>query len=174
MERDWERLGAALAAGRKHMDVTQVDMAARIGVTRGPIQAIERGDVSRMTPTIRAYAEAIGWDKGSVRAVLEGGDPTFVERPPETPPVGPDNPNVENVRYATGMPDRIALELQDGRVLDTDVFDLSAPGSEAKLVLIAKAGASDASDEQKRKDLLTWARIQRRVRQIVDEELSNP
>lgn len=156
------------------MGVTQKAMAGRIGVTRGPLQAIERGESKRVTSTIRAYAREVGWEEGSIDRVLRGEDPVTAHAMSDSSPPEPDNPHVDNAHYAAGMPARIMFEISDGQVLDTDVIDLSAPGSDTKLVLIAKMGASGASDEQKRSDLLRWARIQRRFRQVVDEELSNP
>lgn len=174
MERNWARLGTRLAEARGGMGITQLEMAKRIGVSRGPMQAIERGDAKRVTSTMRAYARAVGWTDESIDAVLGGGEPTLVDPAPDSPEPVPTNTNVDDVPYAQGMPARIAFELRDGTILDTDVIDLSAPGSDAKLVLVAKAGAADASPEQQRADLLRWAEIQRKIRKIVAEELSNP
>lgn len=175
MDRNWARLGMLLAEARTAMGITQLDMAKRIGVSRGPMQAIERGDAKRTTPTIRAYAREVGWTPGSVDAVLGGGNPVQELNAEPVPGDVPNNPNVEKSQtYATGMPTRITLELSEGEILDAEVLDLSAPGSSGKLVLVAKVGASDASDEEKRRQLLRWARIQRRVRDIVNEELQNP
>jgi transcriptional regulator with XRE-family HTH domain len=166
MEQDWGRLGAALSAARKSLGVTQVAMAEKIGITRGPLQAIERGESKRLTNTIAAYARAVGWADGSAEAVLAGGDPA---REPEALPASP----TENAApaYAKGMPQRVVMELTDGAVLDTDVIDLTSSGSSTPLVLVAKALPDDASDQDKREILLRWARIQRRVREIVNEEL---
>lgn len=174
MERDWARLGTALRAAREALGPTQAELGETIGIGRDAVRDIEAGKSKRLTATIRAYGRAVGWADGSVDEVLRGGDPSLVDTVPDSPEPVPSNTNVDDVPYAQGMPARIAFELRDGTILDTDVIDLSAPGSDAKLVLVAKAGASDASPEQQRADLLRWARIQRRVRQIVAEELSNP
>jgi DNA-binding XRE family transcriptional regulator len=174
MERDWVRLGAALRAAREVLGPTQAEMGERIGIGRDAVRDIEAGRPKRLTSTIRAYGRAVGWAEDSVEHVLAGGDPVPAAAAPGTPTPAPAGPLGEAGPYATGMPDRVAFELSDGRILDTDIIDLSIPGSDAKLVLVAKAGASAATDAQKRADLLRWARIQRRVRQIIAEELSHP
>ena len=175
MERDWVRLGAELRAAREALGPTQAQMGATIGVGRDAIRNIEAGESRRLTNTIREYGRAVGWSAGSVADVLAGREPTQELKAEPVPTGVPDNPNVENgPAYASGMPARITLELSDGVVLDAEVIDLSAPGSTGKLVMVAKTGASDASDEEKRATLLRWARIQRRIRAIVDEELTDP
>lgn len=172
MERDWAYLGAALRSARDVMGLTQAEMGERIGIGRDAVRNIEAGETRRLTGTIREYGRAVGWAPGSVEAVLGRGAP--IPAAPDSPAAPASSDSSNPGFYAAGMPARIVFELSDGHVLDTDVIDLSVPGSDAKLVLVAKAGTSDASDEQKREDLLRWARIQRRVRQIVAEELSNP
>jgi DNA-binding XRE family transcriptional regulator len=174
MERDWVALGASLAAERRRMHVTQADMAARIGITRGPLQAIERGDSTRVTSSIRSYAREVGWTEASVEDILNGGQPTVANSALDSPEPVPGNTNVGDVPYTQALPPRIAVELQDGTILDTDVIDLSAPGSSGRLVLVAMSGTSDATPEQQRAEVLAWARLQRKIRKIVDEELSDP
>jgi transcriptional regulator with XRE-family HTH domain len=175
MERDWVRLGTALRDAREATGLTQAEMGERIGVGRDAVRSIEGGDSKRITATIKAYAREVGWTDESIRAVLDGGVPTAVAGTAEGSGPVANDPNYGNApSYAKGMPARVRLELEDGEVLDAEVIDLSAPGSEAALVMVVKAGSENASDEQKRAELLRWARVQRKIRQIVAEELKNP
>ena len=69
-ERDWERLGRAFAAARKAAEMSQVEAADQLHVSRTAVQAIERGRQSngapflKITSTMRAYARLIGWTGG--------------------------------------------------------------------------------------------------------------
>lgn len=152
MSTDWERLGRRLAQAREALDLTQVEVAERIGVSRTPIQSIERGDPrAKPTGTMRGYARVVGWRDGSLEAVLAGEEPTLEAdaRPVSAPAVD-------------DLPLRIVEELREGPLLDTTVLDLSDLGSDARMIVIVK-GRPDASPEEIRRDLLAWRQTQRHL-----------
>ncbi|KMS72634.1 hypothetical protein ACZ91_64825 [Streptomyces regensis] len=162
---DWERLGRALAAAREDRGLTQVQVAGEIGVTRTPIQSIERGDKrKKATGTMRSMARLLGWADGSIEAVLAGGHPTLSGKPsPASPTEDPDSRPLE-------LPPRITEELRDGQLLDSSVIDLTEDGS-ARIV-VAVVGPEGASAEEIRRFLDSWRLKERQLRKP-ETELEN-
>lgn len=155
MERKWLVLGRALRAGRKRAGLTQVDVARAIGVSRTPIQAIERGEeFGRPTGTMRSYARLVGWTDDSIEAVLEGGDPTYRSDTAQPQPA------------ESGLPVSILEEIAEGRLIDTAVIEL--PGSNARMTVVVRA--PDASPEEIKRDLLAWRRARRHLQGIGDTD----
>lgn len=129
---------------------TQVELAVAADVTRQTVQSLESGKERSRTPAALGKIErALGWEPGTATRVL-------TEQPSEAP------------RFAQGMPMRIAQELTDGQVVDTDVLDLTLPGSKSRLVVVFKhdSEAADMAPDELRAALLEWTRIQRALRQI--------
>jgi|GEM_PF-3018942 len=153
MDRDWKRLGRAIKAQREHLGMaTQQDLAESAGVTRQTVQSLEAGTERKRTPaSIGRVEKALGWEPGTATRILS-------EATPEAPAP----------RFAEGMPARIAQELSDGQVVDTDVLDLSLPGSRSRLVVVFKhdSEAADMTPEELRATVKEWTRIQRALRQI--------
>lgn len=148
MQRDWARLGAALKASRTARGTNQVDMGERIGVGRSAVQNIERGDVKKISPSIRAYAREVGWQPGSIESVLAGGEPNLepaTPAPAETP-AGEAPP--------ADLPLRIVRELEKGELLDSTVIPLSDDG-DGRMVIVVR-GQPDATPEQIKRALLLW------------------
>jgi transcriptional regulator with XRE-family HTH domain len=158
MNRDWERLGNAIKALREELGMpTQQALADAAGVTRQSVQSLESGKQrSRMPTTIKDIEKALGRDAGWAAKILTG----------EAAPGNGTTP-----RLAEGMPARIVQELSAGQVVDTELVELSIPGSPFKLVAILKqdAPAPDASPEEMARVLAEWSRIQRALRQIADD-----
>ena len=77
---------------------------------------------------------------------------------------------------ADGMPVRIAQELSAGQVVDTEVVELSLPGTPFKLVGILKqdAPAADMDPEELAKALQEWSRMQRAMRDIASDQSRSP
>ncbi|WP_371624095.1 helix-turn-helix domain-containing protein [Streptomyces sp. NBC_01116] len=161
MDRDWARLGSALRAARDDLGLGQLHVAERIGVKRGALRNVERGEISRVTPTVREYARIVGWTDASIDAVLSGGEPTREAVPP-------DEPATVTVEAPEELPLRIQAALAGGGpVLDTAVINL--PGedgedSEAQMVIVVKGRAGDATPEQIRKALLQWEKAEAQIR----------
>jgi len=81
MNRDpqaWARLGRILKQTREHAGISQDELATRAGVSNASVQSAEYGKPpkGRMPPTIGKIARALGWGRGAVEAVLEGGQPS--------------------------------------------------------------------------------------------------
>lgn len=159
MNLDWQRLGQALKATRSKVrdpetgaKLTQEQAAAELGVSRSVIQNIERGiGFDKPTSTIRQYARRLGWDDGSVEAVLAGGDFTLA---PEGEPAGAP---------LAGLPVRIQHELeQDGEIVDTAVIPLPGGGS---AVVVVK-NPPGATPEQRKQNLEAWLRTQPALRSL--------
>jgi len=156
MEREWRHLGRELAAARKRLGRTQVDVADALGVSRTPIQAIERGGpFDKITGTIREYARLVGWADGSIEAVLAGDSPKTA--PPEPP----------DAVLAGDLPLRIVEEIGEGQLLDTDVIEL--PGSGARMTVVVR-GAPNATPAEIKRDLLAWRRAQRHLQELGEDE----
>jgi DNA-binding XRE family transcriptional regulator len=162
MERDWARLGRALAEARSYVGLTQVQVAKAIHVSRTPIQAIERGDeFEKITGTMRSYARLVGWVDGSIESVLAGGEPL--------PQAEAEQYRAPDLSTAEDLPARIAEEISEGRLLDTAVVDLAPYGSSARMIVVVR-GAPDATPEEIRRDLLAWRRAQRHLQGLGDNE----
>lgn len=154
MNRDWKRLGRAIKAQREHLGLTtQQALADAAGVTRQTVQSLESGtERSRMPATISAIENALKWEPGEAARLLT------------------DEPVSDTGRhFAEGMPMRIAQELSDGQVVDTEVLDLSVPGSSSRIVVVFKSDAPAAGKDpaELRAELQEFSRIQRAMRKIV-------
>jgi len=164
MARDWARLGAALQAAREARDITQVGMAEHIGVSRSAVQNIDRGRVKKLTPTIRAYAAAVGWPKDSVGTFLDGGD---------APTASVTGDNVTELRPAeppTGdLPLKIVHSLGEGPLLDATVISLPTTSADVRMTVVVR-GDPDATPDQIREALETWRRAERHLQHLDDED----
>lgn len=178
MERDWARLGRVFADAREAAGLTQVEAAKAIGVSRGPIQAIERGHISgrpfkKITGTMRSYARLVGWADGSIERVLDGGDPETSAPAPSSAEAPAAAESGQPAIRLSDLPFEIQDELGDGALLATRVVDLSPLGSDARMIVVVR-GAPDATNDQLRRDLLAWEKAQRRLEQIDDEDTEPP
>lgn len=162
---NWARLGAALQAARKARESNQVQMADAIGVGRSAIQNIESGRFKKITPTIRAYADLVGWTETSAEDVLAGGEPTLRASSDEEA----DEPHAAAARPQppVGVPVRIARAIEEGETLDTAVIPLSEAGGQ--MVIIVK-GRRDASPDEIKKALLLWEQREMQLRSIPGNE----
>lgn len=171
MEQKWLRLGRALAQARKQAGLTQNGVADAIGVTRSPIQAIERGDeVAKVTGTMRSYARLVGWTDDSIDAVLAGGEPTHLR----VEDLEREAAESRQARAgADDLPLRIVDELGEGRLLDTTVLELTPGGGGARMIVVVR-GAPEASPEEIRRDLMAWRRAQRHLQNLDDSGDDDP
>lgn len=82
----WERLARLVRDRREREGWTQLDVVTRGGPSLDRLQAIEASRNTRYSPrTLSKLERALGWEAGSVREVLTGGEPTIAEsvgRPP--------------------------------------------------------------------------------------------
>ncbi|MER6183112.1 helix-turn-helix transcriptional regulator [Streptomyces sp. NPDC001652] len=163
---DWERLGRTFATGREDAGLTQVSAAQALGVTRTPIQAIERGrqsngqPFSKVTQTMRGYAQLIGWTADSPVRILNGQGPEQATQP--------DSASEADAK--SDLPPGIARELRTGKTLDHTVVHLSGEGDDddVRLVVVLKGG-ENMSDEEIDRRYEQWRKARRHLQAIPGE-----
>jgi transcriptional regulator with XRE-family HTH domain len=145
-----------MAAARKRQHLTQVEVADRLGVTRTPIQAIERGaGFNRVTGTIRAYAQLVGWTADSPERVLRGEEPVLAAAGQSATPPTP---------AAAVLPMTVQEELErDAPLVDTEVIQLPDGTS---VTVIAKGASKNPTPEERQRNLEVWRRVQTALREI--------
>jgi transcriptional regulator with XRE-family HTH domain len=170
MERDWVRLAREIAAERERAGMTQLQLAAAVGVGRSAIQKLERGhEYSRIQPVHRAVARVLGWTEASIELILDGGAPEAAAAKQEETPSGPDLD-----ADLSDLPLRVLHAIGAGRLVDSAVINLDPDDPEATATLVLKRGArADASPEQLREDLRKWSELQRAARRIYGDDQSS-
>jgi len=164
-ERDWERLGHAFAEARKSINLTQVEVAERLSVTRTPVQAIERGKqpngapFSKITGTMRAYARLLGWTEDSPARILRGEEPE-----PATQPVSQQSGDA-----GSGLPPAVDRELRSGKTLDHAVVNLGGEDDDDTRLIVLLKGSEDLSEEELDELWLKWRRMRRQLHAIPGE-----
>jgi transcriptional regulator with XRE-family HTH domain len=76
-----QRLGAAVRAGRAAAGLTIEDAAERADVSPTTWGRVERAEDGVRRTTYLQVERVLGWDAGSVDAVLAGGEPTATGQP---------------------------------------------------------------------------------------------
>lgn len=158
MDLQWDRLGAEVAKARKALKLTQPQLGELIGVSRTVIQNIEGGKPrSKIDATMRELEAALRWKRGSVEAILDGGEPVADAAQPV---------NVINLESSTlggpELPMRIAQALAEGATLDTTIVPLSP---DAQMVVIVK-GKPNADPARLRAALEDWERKEGYLRRL--------
>lgn len=162
---DWKRLGSEFAAAREALELTQVEAAERLGVTRTPIQAIERGRQSngasftKVTGTMRAYARLVGWTEGSPARILNGEGPE-----PATPPVSRGAAEARS-----DLPTAVDRELRSGKTLDHTVVHLGGENDDDTRIIVVLKGAEDISEDELDELWQKWRRTRRHLQAIPGE-----
>ncbi|MFW2210297.1 helix-turn-helix transcriptional regulator [Corynebacterium sp. HMSC14H10] len=73
---------------RLALNLTQSDVAELAGVTVRTVGKLERSEATKVKALTAAGIErALQWAPGSLDAIHNGGEPTELQQPPETPPV---------------------------------------------------------------------------------------
>jgi DNA-binding XRE family transcriptional regulator len=166
---DWERLGRAFAAGREEAGLTQVSAARALGVTRTPIQAIERGRqsngqaFSKVTQTMRTYAQLVGWTADSPTLILNGQEP----KPATQPGSAPESDQKPD------LPSAVDRELRSGKTLDHAVVHLGTHEDDDTRIIVVLQGAEDMTEEEIDAAYRKWRQTRRRL-QAIPGETDNP
>lgn len=149
----WQTLGRVMATERKRQHLTQVEVADRLGVTRTPIQAIERGaGFNKITGTIRAYAQLLGWTADSPERIQRGEEPQQASAGSPVPAA------------STGLPMTVQEELErDAPLVDTEVIHLPDGTS---VTVIAKGASKNPTPEERQRNLEAWRLVQTALREI--------
>lgn len=162
---DWERLGRSFAAAREAISLTQVQAAEALGVSRTPIQAIERGRQSngqpftKVTGTMRAYARLVGWTEASPARILNGEGPE-----PATQPVSAEAPSAKS-----DLPPAVDRELRSGKTLDHTVVHLGGEDDDDTRIIVVLKGAEDISEEDLDELWQKWRRTRRHLQAMPGE-----
>lgn len=81
-------LGGTIKQRRLALGLKQSDAAQLAGVTVRTYGRIERSEAAGLSSLTAAGIErALRWEPGSLDAIKNGGEPTELQQPPETPPV---------------------------------------------------------------------------------------
>ena len=161
---DWERLGRAFAAGREEVGLTQVSAAKALGVSRTPIQAVERGRQSngqpftKVTQTMRAYAKLVGWTDDSPARILNGQEPEPATQPVSSPTVEPPS----------DLPPAVDRELRSGKTLDHTVVHLGSEDDDTRIIVVLKGGES-MTEQEIDEAWQKWRRTRRHIQAIPGE-----
>lgn len=82
-----ERTAALIQERRGHLGLSQKRLAELAGVSARSIQNLESGKNWPLAKNRPAIERALQWEPGSLDAIRNGGEPTELQQPPETPPV---------------------------------------------------------------------------------------
>ncbi|WP_432010124.1 helix-turn-helix transcriptional regulator [Streptomyces cucumeris] len=166
MDRDWTRLGRRLAEARETRALKQEDVADTLGVGRSTVQSIEHGKPrAKVTPTIRAYAQLVGWTSDSPELVLGGEEPNS-PAPTASAPAPPDEPGPEPEPVtAHDLSLRVIQALKEGPLLDSQVVTVSTPGGQVRATIVVR-GEQDRSPEELQRALLEWQKREEAIRRL--------
>jgi len=159
MDQDWKKLGEALKAARlaRKPKLSQIAVAEALDVSRPTVQKMESGaGLTRVTPTLRAYAQLLGWTPESPARVLAGGEPqTEAGRDVELEAGRP---------LGEGLPMTVQDELErEGAVVDTAVIQLPDGTS---VTVIVKGASKTPTPEERQRHLEAWRRVQPMLREL--------
>jgi hypothetical protein len=174
---DFSRLASAIQARAGALGLKQKDLIARMlpEVSRATTQNLWTGNAVH-TPnggTQGRLEDALGWERGSVMTVLNGGEPTLLREPMEM--------IVHDVDVTAGsggfaerrsdLPVDAQVALEGGQLVGVDVLRWEVEGESFSVTIVARAG--EYGTEQKRaarmRQAEEWARIKRGL-----AELANP
>lgn len=73
---DWKRVARHVKERRAELELTQTELAVRANVGTSTIQAIEGAKQGSYWPdNLRGIEAALGWQRGSIKGILAGGEP---------------------------------------------------------------------------------------------------
>ena len=115
---DWQRLAAYARDRRGDLGLTQEEVAAAGGPSTATLRLIEGNKQSGYRPQIlRALERALKWERGAVRAILDGGDPLLADD-------YEGEPTLPGITPAVPPPDPLAVRI--GQAIADQMADLAA------------------------------------------------
>lgn len=164
MASDFRHLADVLQAACAARGWLQEDLIRESEVGRSTIQRLWSGNASVMpNRTTRGQLErTFGWQPGSLEIVLAGGEPTLLsEQHAEAPrPAG--------TTRDSDLPVAVDSQLKKGALFDSEVVDLSRPGSPMHIVVVARVGTYDGSQEKIEQMREVWEEVIKRLHGITD------
>lgn len=132
MTPDRERLKAAIDARAAELGLRYREVASRAHMTESNLFRIRTGEIELSNAARIALEDALEWERGSMQAILDGGQPTLAA--PSVPPVatpadGPDLPD--------DLPIPVQALLRFGTLVGGDVFSVNMDGEEVKIGVFA-------------------------------------
>lgn len=162
MDRDWTRLGRAIQKARRALGLSQLELAARAGVSRSTIQYLERGRTPQGRPptSLPAIERALGWPPDTALPVTEGADAPQ----PQMARPGQDV-------LASRLPAEISQRLADAEVVGVDVVDLTRAGEGRQMIVLVTRDEEEVprTPEEIRAELEEWNRMRRGVRELAQK-----
>ena len=141
MATKWTQLGEKLRAARIDLGIEQQQIAVAVGVTRGAIGNIERGDVARLTPTIREYARAVGWTDDSPERVLAGGEPVL--RDADLEAVSSPQERSAGLDLAVDVQE----SLRKGPLLRSQVVEVETPTGKVRATIVLRGEEGQSAED---------------------------
>lgn len=128
----WEQLATGVIRWRDEYGLSQMDVAARGGLSLDRVQAIEgvRTQGGYRPSTLKALERGLGWAPGSVKQVMAGGEPTPASDADGPVPVPADmservgSLGGELLPGADRLPDLSGLSSGERRQYLRDAFDV--------------------------------------------------
>ncbi|MFI8531746.1 helix-turn-helix domain-containing protein [Streptomyces aquilus] len=163
MDEHTTRLGQAIQAAReaKRPRLTQPQAAAQLGVSRTTVQNIERGQFSKVTPTVREYARLVGMPDGAVDAIMAGRPVRALHVVDE-----PDEQQEESAQLGElGLSPAVEYELRQGQTLENMVIPLGPNESDGHLI-VALQGGKDLSPEQIARIAARFSKVRPRLQSL--------
>lgn len=149
---DYPRLAKAIQARATALGWKQRDLIQRTHISRGTLQTLWKGvDVPPPSPATKIGVEdLLGWERGSVDAILAGGEPTTRPQAPEGAEGDANAASAAAPRASTltDMPLRVQLALGEGRPLDYDVLEFEVGGRTMSIVAWAQSGVFDTEEDR--------------------------
>ena len=128
-DRDWQRLADRVRERRTDLDLTQEDVRAAGGPSTATLRLIEGALQDNYQQIIlRRLEDALGWQRGSVRRVLDGDEPALASPEPVTSSGGITLPSFT----VTGSAEPAAVT-DDATAMETAVVTAALPRQERQV-----------------------------------------
>lgn len=163
MDEHTTRLGDAIQAAReaKRPRLTQPQAADQLGVSRTTVQNIERGNFSKITPTVREYARLVGMPDGSVDAIMAGRPYRALQTVDE-----PAEPEEDSAQLGgLGLSPAVEYELRQGQTLENMVIPLGPDESDGHLI-VALQGRKGMSPDQIARIAARFSKVRPRLQSL--------
>jgi transcriptional regulator with XRE-family HTH domain len=160
---DWDGLAAAIRIERARRKWSQSGLAKLTDVSQGTIKNLEGAHSYKKPPVgpLQAIDRAFGWPTGTCEGILQG-----QSRVPETAAAANESslsPALQPLRER--LPKRVQMELDNGEILDTEIYDLTVGGG-TKMITIVIADPQNGPRDyaELRRTMRAWERVKRRQR----------